>query len=298
MSGVLGTLRGVLLEGLAQAIKPELLLLAVYRLGHPVGVEDDGVARRQLVRVLVVVESRQHAQGDSLGHGQLVGGPVGVYDERGIMATVRVGQFSGCRVVHRVDHGDEHAGVVVLVEHVVHLGEGLAGAVGPHGRALQQRAARHHEECRRDALARNVGNGESYSAISKSDDIEEVAADIASRLHGSEQFVVVIPGELVRKNGLLHHARDIEFVLQHNEFVSCAQSVLPFTYVLQCAIDCELEIVEVDRLGDEVEGTTVHSDPDVLHVAVCGDDHGANVRCHVRDSLEERKPIHLRHVYV
>ncbi len=58
------------------------------------------------------------------------------------------------------------------------------------------------------------------------------------------------------------------------------------------------QIVEVDRLGDEVEGAAVHRRADVLHVAVGGDDDGPQQRRALLQSGEQRQTVHARHVDV
>jgi hypothetical protein len=59
-----------------------------------------------------------------------------------------------------------------------------------------------------------------------------------------------------------------------------------------------LEVLEVDGLGQEVQGAEVHRGADVAHVAVGGDDHRAQPRPQRAQVREESQPIHHRHVDV
>ena len=68
--------------------------------------------------------------------------------------------------------------------------------------------------------------------------------------------------------------------------------------MLQRAVDRDPQVVEVQRLGHEVECAAVHGRADVLHVAVGGDDHGADVRVDRGDLLQQRQAVHLGHVDV
>ena len=59
-----------------------------------------------------------------------------------------------------------------------------------------------------------------------------------------------------------------------------------------------LEVGEVDRLGQEVEGAAVHRGADIGHVAVGRDDHGREPGRFVLQLGEQGQPIHARHVDV
>ena len=67
---------------------------------------------------------------------------------------------------------------------------------------------------------------------------------------------------------------------------------------LERLVDRELEVVEVDRLGDEVEGAAVHRGADIGHVAVGRDDHRPGGRPSRAQLGQERQPVHHRHVDV
>ncbi len=66
----------------------------------------------------------------------------------------------------------------------------------------------------------------------------------------------------------------------------------------QRPLDRRLEIHEVDRLRQEVEGTPVHRRADVRHVAIGRDDDGRGALGKVLQLGEQRQPVHARHVDV
>ena len=68
--------------------------------------------------------------------------------------------------------------------------------------------------------------------------------------------------------------------------------------MLDRALDGDLQVVEVDRLCDEVERAPVHGGADVAHVSVGGDDHGPQVLVERPELRQQGEPVHLGHVDV
>ena len=62
--------------------------------------------------------------------------------------------------------------------------------------------------------------------------------------------------------------------------------------------DRRLEVGEVDRLGQEIEGAAVHRRADVGHVAIGGDDDGRKLLLGLLQLLQQRQAVHARHVDV
>ena len=62
--------------------------------------------------------------------------------------------------------------------------------------------------------------------------------------------------------------------------------------------DRGLEVGEVDRLGEEVEGAAVHRGADIGHVAVSRDNHGREAGGFILQLGEQGQPIHAGHVDV
>ena len=62
--------------------------------------------------------------------------------------------------------------------------------------------------------------------------------------------------------------------------------------------DRRLEVGEVDRLGEEIEGAAVHRRADVGHVAIGRDDDGRELLLGLLQLLQQRQAVHARHVDV
>src|SRR6478672_2195874 len=58
------------------------------------------------------------------------------------------------------------------------------------------------------------------------------------------------------------------------------------------------EVAKIDRLGEEIKGAAVHRGADVDHVAISRDDDGRQLYLVLLQLLEEREPVHPRHVDV
>ena len=71
-----------------------------------------------------------------------------------------------------------------------------------------------------------------------------------------------------------------------------------FADVVEGLADRDLEIVEIDRLGDEIEGAAVHCGAQICHVAIGRDDDRADRRLLLAQPREQRQPVHDRHVDV
>ncbi len=55
--------------------------------------------------------------------------------------------------------------------------------------------------------------------------------------------------------------------------------------IIEGLLDGDLEVVEGDGFGDEIEGAEVHRGADVRHIAIGGNDHG------LQFSFERRQPV-------
>jgi hypothetical protein len=68
--------------------------------------------------------------------------------------------------------------------------------------------------------------------------------------------------------------------------------------IVERLLDRDFEIVEIDRLGDEIECAAVHRGTDIRHVAIGRDDDCARRRLASPQLSEQCQPIHDRHVDV
>ena len=181
---------------------------------------------------------------------------------------------------------------------VIDLGEHVAGVAHADGRTLEQSAAGHHEQRGGNALVRNVGHGQTNSPVFQIYHVEEVAPHVTGRGHIAVDLEGVPFREAGGKDGLLHLAGDVQFVLQRHQLVPGLQGLLPLGHVLQGSLDGDLQILEIQGLGDEIEGPPVHGGADVAHIPVCRDDDRADVGVNLGNLLQQRQPVHLGHIDV
>ena len=62
--------------------------------------------------------------------------------------------------------------------------------------------------------------------------------------------------------------------------------------------DRRFEVEKIDRLGHEIKGAAVHRGADVGHVAIGRDDDGRQLFLALLQLLQQRQPVHPRHVDV
>ena len=147
-------------------------------------------------------------------------------------------------------------------------------------------------------FVRDVGDCETYAPAVEAQHVEEVASDVARGLHVGGYFVVFVLGEFGGKNRLLYLARNVELILQGDQLVARRERLAPLRQVVQRTVYGDLEVLEVDGLGDEVEGAPVHRGTDILHIPVGRNDHGAYVRIDLGYLFEQGQPVHPGHVDV
>ncbi len=100
------------------------------------------------------------------------------------MASVRHPHGAVRQVESRHDGRDEQARMALVHEHAVRALERLCRAGRVIDGRMDERARERHEECRSDALARDIGDDDAQRVTSATEpeEIEEVAADLARRL--------------------------------------------------------------------------------------------------------------------
>ena len=185
------------------------------------------------------------------------------------------------------------------MEQLIDFTQRLTGIISADRRAFQQGAAGHHEERGRHTLVGDVRDGEANTVVLQPDDVIKIAPDITGRLHVAENMIVGVPGKHLRENGLLRAVRHLKLVFNRDELISCCGRLSPLLQVLERPFNRDVKVIEVHRLGDEVEGSAVHCRADVLHVAVRGYHDAAEIVAgDIRYFLKERETVHLRHTYV
>ena len=76
--------------------------------------------------------------------------------------------------------------------------------------------------------------------------------------------------------------------MQRHETVSGLKRLPHLLHVVERLLNGDLEVAEVDRLGDEVEGAAIHGGADVLHVIIGRNDDCADVRIDLRNLFQKR----------
>ena len=103
----------------------------------------------------------------------------------------------------------------------------------------------------------------------------------------------------LRQHGLLDACGRAQIALHRDELIPCFHRMsndfeLPYGFLHR-----EIEILKIDRLCQEVEGTPVHGSADVFHIPVRGDNDGLDTRIvPLTDLLQKCQAVHLGHVDV
>ena len=133
-------------------------------------------------------------------------------------------------------------------------------------------AAHGHEDGGGDALATHVGNNHADAVLVDAEEVVEVAAHVLCRCHRCGYvYLVGLLGEgreHAGQDGLLYLAGNGEVALQRLQLRVFALHLVYVSYLLNGFLDGDAQVVEVDGLGGEVEGSVVHGLTDVAHVTV------------------------------
>ena len=217
------------------------------------------------------------------------------------MAGIAVGDLARRKVVDAVEHRDEHTVDRLFGEQVVGVGHTFGGASATDAGSPKQRTTHGHEDGSRNTLAANVGNHESDAVVVDTEEIIEVASHIlGSRHRGCNVELLLILGERREdawQDGMLYLLGDGQIALQGLELFAVGLHLTDIPYLLDRFLDRQTEVVEVDGLRGEVEGTVVHGLADITHIAVCR--HHDALQCrvaHLVDLRQQGETIHLRHV--
>ena len=116
------------------------------------------------------------------------------------MTAIGVPELSADRVVHRIQKRHEHTRLVVIFQQAVNLLQHFPRLASADDRTLEQGAGGHHKQGGGYAFVRNVGNSKPNATVRQMHYIEEVAPDVARRLHAAKGLKVIAPGEIGGKN--------------------------------------------------------------------------------------------------
>ena len=184
------------------------------------------------------------------------------------MSGVGIQEAAGTRVEHAEKHGDEHATVVAVAQLRV---DGIERGrrtfvIADHG--FEQCPRDHGEQRGGNSLAGHVCDRQRQPVFVDLEVIVEVAADFLGGIDQRLDVVMRIFRQFVGQRRHLHLAGDFELPLDRNQLVPRLQRSLQFPHVGDAFLQRDLEIREIDRLGQEIEGAAIHGGTDIAHVAV------------------------------
>lgn len=125
-------------------------------------------------------------------------------------------ESSGIEIEASVPDGNEHLLRIIGTQLAVDELEDFGGAVAHHGDVLDEDLGYHHEECRGNALARDIGHYDSQMLFVDKEEIIEVASDLLRGVHGSIDVEIFALGESREDVGqglCLYPGRHVEFMV-------------------------------------------------------------------------------------
>ena len=103
--------------------------------------------------------------------------------------------------------------------------------------------------------------------------------------------------ERARQDALLDLAGHGKVALDVHQFGVLLLGALDVLDLLDGLVNGPLQVVQVNRLGGEIEGAAVHGVADVVHVSVCAHHDALPGRdTHLVDLGQKRQSVHFRHV--
>ena len=172
-----------------------------------------------------------------------------------------------------------------------------------HAKRTYKGATHSHKQRRRDTLAANVTDDQSDVVIIDAEEVVEVTADILCRLHRGIDIQLVTDiregRENTRQDKLLNLVGCRQVFLQSLQLPMFLLRLMYEFYLLDGFLDGAVQIIHIDRLRGEVEGTVVHGQSDILHVTVGTHHDNAQGRVlHFIDLGQHGQAVHHRHVDV
>ena len=131
--------------------------------------------------------------------------------------------------------------------------------------------------------------------------VVEIAADRSRGLHAAADGDVgtIRKGRnALRHDGLLDALGDVELARQSDEPFVIVRRLALGARLYDAPAQCDREVLEVDRLGDEVERPAIEGRADVRHVAVGRDNHGFQQGMPLVQVGEQGQTVHHGHVDV
>jgi hypothetical protein len=215
------------------------------------------------------------------------------------MAADRIPELAVAHVQNAVKQGDEHGRTVLTGQRGIQILQAFTGTTLLQRSGAQQRAADRHEQGSRDPFAADVADHQAKMIAVEEEVIEQIAANLLGRHHGSVQVEVLAVRKwrkLPRQDRLLDTRGDAQFVLDGHQLLLRAQRVLQLLHLRQRLLNGDFQILEIDGLHQKVDSAPVHSRADIGHVAVGGDDHGFARIARLIELSQQSQAVHHRHV--
>ena len=183
---------GILAQGLHEAVLSEQVALGIHRLGNAISIEIEHVADVELPRIGIVGDAVEQPE----RHARNITHPFPfalVQHERRVVPCVNIRELAGVVIQDAGEHGHEHARIVADAELMVRRVNGLPDGKPRLHVVFHLGLRAHHEQRRRDALARHVGQYEAelVVVIADEEEVVKITADLLGRFHRSVDVELV-----------------------------------------------------------------------------------------------------------
>ena len=219
------------------------------------------------------------------------------------MSGIAVTDHSRTEVVDGIKHGDKHIAHGIGGQQAVDLRHTGRNTLALQALGTDNSTADSHEQCCGNALATDVGNHQSNAVVVNAEEVVEVATNVLGGLHRCVDIHLIAHlrewGKDARQDILLNVAGRREVALQRLQLGVFLLRLVDEINLSNGLLDGQTQVVHIDGLRSEVEGTVVHRLANVFHIAVGTDHNDAQRRiAHLVHLGQQRQTIHLGHVDV
>ena len=175
-------------------------------------------------------------------------------------------------VEYAIENRYEHGIYIRPTEQPVHFRQAFARAFGGLCYRTYEGATNGHEQRCRHSFARHVGDDKPDTVVPQPEKVVEIASDLLSRRHRCIDIQILDfreGREGARQDSLLNLPGERQVRLYGLQLLVLALALLGVVYLLDSLLDCLRQVLHIDGLGCEVEGSPVHCRADVLHIPVC-----------------------------
>ena len=208
-------------EPVAQPMIAIGLLVWRFGIGHPVGVEQQVIARVEVDRQVLVSHVGQNGQGQIVFAGEHFHGAYASAQQGRWVARAGENEAAIAWVKNAVANRDEKIHRIAFAEQVIGLGQDPAGR-SPLDGEVQHQGARHgHEKRCSQPFARDISHQCAAASVGQFEPIKEVAPELTSGEHAGVCPPRHLIGEALGKNGQLHRAAQKQLLV--HSFSGCTK---------------------------------------------------------------------------